>query len=183
VLKAQGRRGEVAAELHTDFPERFAVRKKLLLLARDGQRHEAELESHWLHKSHVILKFRGVDSIAAAEALVGSEVQVPLEERMPLEAGAAYVSDLAGSEVFETSDSPRLLGKIENVLFSAGEAPLLEVRNAGEELLIPFAEAYVKRFDSQRKRLEVVLPKGMLELAAAGRKRLVKGKRTKNERP
>lgn len=171
MLKPQGRRGEVAAELHTDFPERFAARKRLFLLAADGERREVELESHWLHKGRVILKFHGVDSITAAEALAGSEVQVPRAERASLQVGAEYVSDLVGSEVFELSGEPRALGKIQNVLFGAGEAPLLEISNAGEELLVPFAEAYVKRFERERKRLELVLPAGMLELASAPERR------------
>lgn len=162
MLKAQGRRGEVAAELHTDFPERFAGRKRLFLLGRDDRRQQAELESHWLHKGHVILKFRGVDSIAAAEMLVGSEVQVLRAERVTLEAGVEYVSDLTGSEVVSAG---RSLGKIENVFFGAGEAPLLQIMKAGEELLIPFAGAYVKRFDREGKRLEVELPEGLLDLA------------------
>ena len=180
VLKPQGRRGEVAAELHTDFPERFASRKRIFLLARDGRRTEAELESHWLHKGRVILKFRGVDSISAAEALAGSEVQISWTERVELEAGAEYISDLVGSEVFETSGEARSLGEIEDILFGAGEAPLLTLKHAGAELLIPFAEAYVKHFDRERKRLEVVLPDGLLELAKANEQR---GKRATKKRP
>jgi len=77
VVKTQGRNGEVAAELHTDFPEKFAERKKLFALDADGKRRELRLESHWLHKAYVVLKFSGVDSIDDAETLVGCEIQVP----------------------------------------------------------------------------------------------------------
>jgi len=166
VLKPQGRRGEVAAELHTDFPERFAERKRLYALAPDGSRREVELESHWRHKGGVILKFRGVESISAAEELAGCEIQIPGEQRAQLEAGAEYVSDLVGCAVFEVSRQPRELGTITNVFFGAGEAPLLEVRGNGAELLIPFAQEYVKQLDRGGKRLEVVLPEGMLELGS-----------------
>ena len=175
VLKPQGRHGEVAAELHTDFPERFAERKQLYALAPDGTRREWELESHWLHKGGVVLKFRGVDSISAAEELAGCEIQIPAEQRAQLEAGAEYVNDLVGCEVFEVSASPRRLGKISGVLFGAGEAPLLEVKEeSGRELLIPFAEAYVKRLDRSHKRLELVLPEGMLELTSPSGKKAVR---------
>src|SRR3954469_12087752 len=94
VVKTQGRHGEVAAELHTDFPEKFAERKKLFALDADGKRRELQLVEHWPHKSYVVLKFAGVDSISDAEALVGSEIQVPREQRAEVEACAAYVSDL-----------------------------------------------------------------------------------------
>src|SRR4051812_12125284 len=96
VVKTQGRHGEVAAELHTDFPEKFSERTKLFALDADGKRHELRLESHWLHKSYVVLKFAGVESISDAEALVGCEIQLPQEQRADIEAGAAYISDLIG---------------------------------------------------------------------------------------
>jgi 16S rRNA processing protein RimM len=40
------------------------------------------------------------------------------------------------------------------------------VRNAGKEYEIPFAQEYVKHFDSSEKRIEMKLPEGMLEVNA-----------------
>src|SRR3954463_14158897 len=130
VVKTQGRHGEVAAELHTDFPEKFAERKKLFALDTDGKRRELHLDEHWAHKSYVVLKFDGVDSISDAEALVGSEIQVPQEQRAELESGAAYVSDLIGCAVF---DRGRAIGNVKDVQFGAGEAPLLVVSEGSKE--------------------------------------------------
>ena len=76
VAKTQGRHGEVAAELHTDFPEKFAERKKLFALDADGKRRELRLESHWLHKSYVVLKFAGVESIDTAFIQAGADTVV-----------------------------------------------------------------------------------------------------------
>src|SRR5262249_30893472 len=138
VTKTQGRKGEVAAILLTDFPDRFAERKRLFLLAPDNRRREAELEDFWFHKGGVVLKFAGVDSISQAEELSGCEVQIPLRERAVLEGGSVYVSDLIGCAV---SDRGREIGKIENVQFGAGEAPLLVIKGEGKkEHLVPFAE-------------------------------------------
>lgn len=162
ITKTQGRRGEVAAVLLTDFPERFATRKRLFLLNRIDQRREVELEEYWFHKGGVVLKFSGVDSISQAEELIGSEVQIPRAERVELEAGTFYVSDLAGCLV---SDSGREIGRIEDVQFGAGEAPLLVVKGE-KEYLVPFAAAYIERLDVKEKRLEMKLPEGMLELDA-----------------
>src|SRR5436309_10199589 len=77
VIKAQGRKGEVAAMLFTGFPERFSARKRLFALNEKAQRLQVELEDHWFHKNQVVLKFQGVDSISDAEALIGSEIQIP----------------------------------------------------------------------------------------------------------
>jgi 16S rRNA processing protein RimM len=162
VAKTQGRHGEVAAELHTDFPEKFAERKKLFALAADGERRELRLEEFWPHKSYVVLKFAGVDSITDAEALVGCEIQVPREQRAELDAGA-YVSDLVGCEVF---DRERPVGKVKDVQFGAGEAPLLVVAQGSKEILIPFAQEFIAWIDLEGKRVEMKLPAGMLELDA-----------------
>src|SRR4051794_18115837 len=163
VVKTQGRHGEVAAELHTDFPEKFAERKKLFALDASGKRRELQLDEHWAHKSYVVLKFAGVDSISDAEAIVGSEIQVPREERTEIEPGAAYVSDLVGCAVF---DHGRAIGNVKDVQFGAGEAPLLVVSEGSKEMLIPFAQEFIAGIDIQGKRVEMKLPAGMLELDA-----------------
>ncbi|HXE90079.1 MAG TPA: ribosome maturation factor RimM [Terriglobales bacterium] len=163
VVRAQGRKGEVAAELWTDFPERLAGRKSLHVLAPDGSQRELEIEAVWPHKGRLVLKFRGVDSIGDAERLRGCELQVPLEERTPLPDGAAYVSDLMGCSVFDV-DRNVPIGTIAEIRFGAGDAPLLVVRAADKEFLIPFAAEYVRTMDLKSRRLEVALPEGLLNL-------------------
>ena len=170
VTKTQGRRGEVAATLLTDFPELFASRKRLYALdvreRRESElrqeRRELELEAHWLHKGQVVLKFKGIDSIDDAETLVGSEIQVPHSERAGLESGTVYVSDLIGCAVY---DSGRQVGRIEDVQFGAGEAPLLVIKGA-KEYLVPFAGEYLEKVLLEQKRVEMKLPEGMLDLDA-----------------
>ena len=93
----QGRVGEVAAELHTDFPERFEQRRILYAWAAGSdQRRELHLEEYWPHKGGMVFKFEGVDSIEEAEKLLGLEIQIPATERAELDEGAFYVSELLG---------------------------------------------------------------------------------------
>jgi 16S rRNA processing protein RimM len=174
VLGPQGRRGEVLAELHTDFPERFEERRALSALAADGSRRELRLERHWFHKRGVVLKFADVDSIGDAEQLARLELQVPREQRTELEAGAAYVSEIIGCEVWVGKAGDRhLLGTVAEVQFGTGEAPLLVVRRDYElgekrerELLIPYAEEFVEVADFAKRRIDMRLPEGLLELHA-----------------
>jgi 16S rRNA processing protein RimM len=169
VSKTQGRRGEVAADLHTDFPELFAERTRLFLLDAAGQRRELQLEEHWPHKGRMVLKFRGVDSINDAERLVGSEVQIPRGERAPLEAGETYISDLVGCTLLVVEGAQqavREVGKIEDVQFGAGEAPLLIVRAGAKEYMVPLAQEFLQQVDVENKRVRMALPEGMLELDA-----------------
>jgi 16S rRNA processing protein RimM len=176
VSKVQGRVGEVLAELHTDFPERFAERRTLYAWDGSGSRRELHLQEYWPHKGGMVFKFEGVDSIEAAEALLRSEIQIPASERAELEPGACYVSELLGCLVVQVpvvqvaagSDAGLEIGRVVDVNFAAGTAPLLVVKNdAGREFLIPFVEAFLRRMDLGTKRIEMQLPEGMLELDAS----------------
>jgi 16S rRNA processing protein RimM len=174
IRKAQGRKGEVLAEILTDFPEKFAERKRIWLLASAGQTgesaREVELRSHWLNKSQaggVVLHFAGVDSIDAAEALRGLVVAIPREERMPLGEDEVYVGDLIGCSLVDVAlDPPRTVGVIEDVDRDAGPVALLVVAGAGagEEILVPFAKAYLRRIDVEARRVEMALPEGLAAL-------------------
>lgn len=163
VLKTQGRHGEVAVELHSDVPDRFRPGMKLSALAEDDTRRELQIEELWPHKGLLVLKFSGVQSISDAEALVGCELQVPRSERVELASGWTYVSDLIGCTVFDGAGE---IGKVADVRFGAGEAPLLIVRATGKEYEIPYAEAYLKSVDLDHKQLRMQLPEGLLEVNA-----------------
>src|SRR5438270_5657622 len=168
VAKTQGRHGEVAATLLTDFPELFETRRKLFVLGDSGkqsgpaERRRLDLDEHWFHKGMVVLKFAGVDSISDAEMLVGSEIQIPRSERAALGSDEFYVSDLAGCTV---TDSGKEIGRIKDVQFGSGEAPLLVIEGE-KEYLVPFAAAYIEKIALEQKRLEMKLPEGLLELDA-----------------
>jgi len=167
VIKTQGRRGEVAVELHTDVPGRFRQELRLWALAKDGQRREVTVEDLWPHKNFLVLKLLGVETIDDAEPLVGAELQVPRKERAQLEPGWTYLSDLIGCTVF---DGLREIGEIEDVQFGAGEAPLLVVRNQRQRSKlpyeIPFADTYLEKLDLERKQVRMKLPEGLLEVNA-----------------
>ena len=168
MARTQGRLGEVAAEVLTDFPERFAGRQRVFALHERGLRRELHLEAFRPHQGRLLLKFADVDSISAAEELVGCEIQIPRSERAELEPGSSYVGDLVGCVVLVSSagGAARELGAVTDVQFGAGEAPLLVVRRGEREYLIPFAQEYLRTVDIKAKRLEMLLPKGMLELDA-----------------
>ena len=166
IVRPQGRQGEVLADIFTDFPDCFSQRKGLLLRSPTGVRREAKVESHWLHKGRVVLKFAQVDSIADAENLRGFDVVVAREERMPLEGDAVYVSDLLGVRVIDVSRGGTTeAGEITDVEPEGAGPAMLVVRTpAGEELLIPFVRAYLRKMDIEAKRLEMDLPAGLLTM-------------------
>ena len=170
IRRPQGRKGEVFAEILTDFPEKFTQRRRLWLVAeaaRNDSPREVELVAHWLHKGGIVLHFAGVDSISAAEALAGLIVAIPLAERAPLGEDEVYVADLIGCALVDVAGAtPVEVGVIENVDRTAGPVALLVVRGAAGEVLIPFAKSYLRRLDLAAKRVEMTLPEGLTGLNA-----------------
>lgn len=161
-MKTQGRRGEVAVEMFSDFPERFEDRRRVFAVDPKDQRRELLIEDFWPHKDYMVLKFAGIDSINDAETLLKCEIQIPASERAELDEGW-YVSDLVGCVV---TDNGREIGEVAKVEFGAGEAPLLIVRQGTTEHMIPLSEPYTKRVDTAGKKIELLLPEGMLEINA-----------------
>jgi 16S rRNA processing protein RimM len=163
VAKTRGVRGEVAANLLTDFPERFEGLEQLIAVRPTGAREVLTIEDQWLHGARIVLKFEGYDTPEEAQALVGCELTVPESEAVELEEGEFFDWQLAGCRV-ETVEG-RDLGTVRELLRTGGEAPLLVVRDdAGREHLIPFAESICVEIKPERKLIRVDAPEGLLEL-------------------
>jgi 16S rRNA processing protein RimM len=168
IVRPHGRRGEVAAEIHTDFSERLTKLSVAELWDGKSARRHVAVRSCWLSRSgggQAIFHFEGVDSITDAEQLVGFEVQLPLGERMVLPPGHYYVTDLIGCEIWEQGAGK--LGEVRDVQFTGEEVagtPILVVNSRLGELLIPLAEEICVVTDVAAKRIEVVLPEGLREL-------------------
>ena len=166
ILRPRGRKGEVAAEILTDFPERLTKLREVWLWNGTGEPCGAKVRACWLHKNQAVFHFEGCDSINDAEKLRGWQVQVEFSERVELPQGKYYVSDLVGCEVWECGfglQAGTLLGTVNDVQFTGG-APLLVVETPRGELLIPLAEEICRRIDLGARRIEVVLPEGLHEL-------------------
>jgi len=178
IRRTQGRKGEIFADILTDFPEKFAERKRLWLLsatARPAEHapREVELVAHWLHKGGIVLHFAGVDSISDAEKLAGLVVAIPQSERAGLGEDEVYIGDLIGCVLVDVAQrggagsEPVVVGEIEDVDRTAGPVPLLVVRGPRGEVLVPFAQSYLRKLDVEGKRVEMALPEGLVALNEA----------------
>src|SRR5215469_1658794 len=188
ILGARGNRGEVAAELLTDFPEKLKTQSELFLADGSGRRGDAPVRqlrvlSFWIdrnHRSQCVFHFEGVTSIDAAQKLRGLDVQIPWEQRAVLPSGSYFVTDLIGCSVFELpqnaaavssspcllAEAPALLGQVRDVYFPGERqpgTPLLAVDARAGELLVPLAEDICTRVDVAARRIEVLLPEGLRE--------------------
>ena len=173
LIRTQGRHGELIADILTDFPERFAERRRVWLLPPDAkpEPRAAEIERHWLHKGRVVgrivLKFAGIDSISDAAPFAGWQVAILREERALLADDAVYVADLVGCHLIDEGDGAIDLGPVLDVERGAsGALDMLVLKSGEEELLIPFAKAYMVSLDLDTRVLRMRLPPGLTAINA-----------------
>lgn len=162
IVRPHGLRGEVAAEIFTDFPERLPALKRVWLSdGRTPPRPVASLSCR-LHNGQAIFLLEGSHSMDDAELLRGLEIQVPLAERVTLGAGQYFITDLIGCEVIEVA-APAPLGRVRDVQQTGVGAYILAVETAAGELLIPFAANICTEIDLAARRIVVSLPEGLRE--------------------
>ena len=191
LLRPRGNKGEVAAELLTDFPERLAEIGEVFLgdPAGESEPRRVGVKSFWIHKNQRgqnqlgqgVFHFEGCASISEAEKFRGLPVLLPFAQRVTLPAGQYFVSDLIGCSVFERpteapvvssapcslAEAPIFIGKVSDVQFTGEHisgTPVLAVDTHGGELLIPLAEDICERIDVAARRIDVILPEGLRDL-------------------
>jgi 16S rRNA processing protein RimM len=165
ILRARGLRGEVAAEILTDFPERLPKLREVWLSDGRNAPRQFRVRKCWLSPSRggqAVFHFADVDDVDSANRLRGLEVQVPFEQRALLAAGSYYVSDLVGCAVWEEG-AASAFGSVRDVEFPGG-VPLLAVDTNHGEVLVPLAAEFCLRVDVKAKRIDVSLPEGLLDL-------------------
>jgi 16S rRNA processing protein RimM len=160
--RPRGNRGELTAVSLSSKPERFARLREIRLAGLAGDRASYEVEEVWEHSGELVFKFKGVDSISDAEKLRGAEVQVPRSERVELDPGEYFHSDLIGCEVHDRV-SGRTIGKVTN-FEEFGGPPLLEID--GGRMLIPFVKAICVDIRPDEKVIHVEIPEGLEDINA-----------------
>jgi 16S rRNA processing protein RimM len=130
-------------------------------LVRGSVRESFEIEYSRKQHGRLILKLRGIDSISEVERRVGSELSVSEEQIPPALQGTFYTFHLKGCFVVTMRGSR--VGQVADVLDSGG-TPILKVDGQDGEILIPFAEAFLRKVDLGQRRIEVALPEGLRDL-------------------
>lgn len=164
VAKSQGRKGEVAVNPLTDFPERFLDLPRVFVEGSAGVPSALTMEEARLHKGRPVVKFTGVSNITEAQALAGKELRIPSTEVKPLPDGSFYHFEIAGLEVFDRQHGR--LGVAEKILTTGGTDVLVVRPTAGGELLLPFCKEICRRIDVGGGVIEVEVPEGLIELNA-----------------
>jgi 16S rRNA processing protein RimM len=161
IARTRGNRGEVLADLYTDFPDRFDALEEVWLEQADGRRQRISLEDSWEYRDRRVFKFRGIDSISSAEGYVGCWIVIPSEKAVQLPGGTYFDHDLIGCSVEDTEGNR--LGTVSDILRIAGNSQLV-VRGSNREHLIPVVEGICVRISIEEKQILVDPPEGLMDL-------------------
>ncbi len=162
VARTRGLRGEVVADLYTDFPGRFEGLESVIAIGPDGSRRSLQIEEHWFHGNRIVFKFAGYDSIDAAKDLAGYQLAIPASERIELPEDHFYDWELTGCRV-ESVDG-KLIGQVSEVMRTGGVEVLVVAAVEGREILIPMAREICVEIDIEQRLIRVDPPEGLLEL-------------------
>ena len=160
--RTRGLKGEVVADLLTDFPERFQGLSRLFAVAPGDKPRSIQLENHWFQKDRVVLKFVGYDTVEAASALVGHDFAVPESESVRLSEDEYYDWELEGCRV-ETLAGQRV-GTVKGVMRTGGVHLLVVVNDEKKDSLVPMVGSIVVQLDTKGRLIVIDPPEGLLEL-------------------
>lgn len=160
-VRTHGLKGEIVAELLTDFPERFEELEEIILVSPSGEQKLVQLEDYWFQKDRVVLKLAGCEDVESAKQLVGYAFAVAESDRVPLEEGEFYDWELEGCTVRVGDKS---IGHVRSVMRTGGAEILVISDDAGNEHLVPLAASIVVEIDPTAKTIVVDPPEGLLEL-------------------
>ena len=161
IARTRGNRGEVLADLYTDFPNRFNALEEVWLEFPDGRRRCISVEDTWEHKGRRVLKFAGIDTIGEAETLAGCWVVVPADQAVELPEGTYFDHDLIGCRVEDLEGNP--LGTVSEILRISGNNQLV-IKDLNREFLVPVVDAICVQIDIGKKQIIVDAPEGLMDL-------------------
>lgn len=160
-IRTRGLKGELVAELLTDFPERFESLAEVIAVSPGGEQQIVKLENYWFQNDRVILKIESIDDVETAKRFIGFDFGVPEADRVQLEANEYYDWELEGCAVSTVAGEP--VGIVSSVMKTGG-TEILVVSDEEVERLVPLAAAIVKEIDPAAKRILIDPPPGLLEL-------------------
>lgn len=160
ITKTRGLRGEVVADILTDFPKRFELLGTVFIVKPNGETLETALEKFWFQKERIILKFKDFNQIETAETLRNAEVCIPESEALELDENEFYDWELQDCQV-ETIEGEKL-GKVKELMRTGG-TEILVVQGETKDYLIPFAETICVDVDIENKLIRVDAPEGLLD--------------------
>jgi len=161
IVKKYSFKGELLAKLDTDEPDLYDSLDAVFIDLR-GNLVPFFIEACQLHKSDLLrLKLEDVNSEADADALMKTELYLPLELLPKLEGDKFYFHEVIGFSVKDKNFGD--VGILKGINDSTSQA-LFEIDRDGIEILIPMNDHFIDRVDRKNKTIIVDTPEGLIDL-------------------
>ena len=164
IVGAQGLKGELKILPASDFPSRFTEPGLRWLKGKGQPLQKLELLSGRPvpGKALFVVRFEGINSRTAAEALIQHELLVSSEDRPELEEGEFHVLDLQGLEV-RLAANREAIGRVKDLHHGGNDLLEIELHADGRSCLVPFVEAIVPEVNTKEGWLLITPPQGLLD--------------------
>ncbi|AXT18343.1 16S rRNA processing protein RimM [Flavobacteriaceae bacterium AU392] len=161
IVKKYSFKGELLIKLDTDQPELYENLGAVFISVRNTFL-PFFIESSQLHKSDLLrVQFEDVDTEADADALLKSDVYLPLELLPKLEGDKFYYHEVIGFTIKDINFG--IVGIIKGINDSTAQA-LFEIDRDGIEILIPMNDEFISKVDRKAKTIVVETPEGLIDL-------------------
>ena len=161
IIKKYSFKGEVLVKLDTDQPELYEHLDAIFVDLRNNL-IPFFIEHSQLHKSELLrIKFEDVDNEPDAEAILKSDLYLPLNLLPKLEGNKFYYHEVIGFTVKDKNYGD--VGIITSINDSTAQA-LFEIQHKGKEVLIPMNDEFILNVDRETKTILVETPEGLINL-------------------
>ena len=148
IVNTHGIRGEVKVLCWLDDPEMLCEFDRCRINGKDYTMEQVRVQ-----KTCNLVKFQGIDTMDAAQAMRGKTIELYRED---IDDEVIFAAELIGVDVY--SDG-QFVGKIKDVLDYPGNS--VYVVKGEHEYMIPAVKAFVLSTDVDGNRMEVKLIEGM----------------------
>ncbi len=149
ITRVHGVQGEVAVFVISEVPGRFADGATVWL--EDGR--TLTVESTRPHKDRLLVRFRGVEDRAQAEALQKALLVVPESSSPELPQGSWWDHRIVGCAL--ETDTGRVLGTVRDVIHTGANDVWSAVDDDGVETLVPVLKDVILGVDMDAQRIVV----------------------------
>jgi len=154
IINVHGIKGEVKIYPYTDNVELFSNLQYLIFNNKQNK-----IISTRIHKKMVLALFEDINDRNEAEKLINIPVFINRKDATPLEEGTHYIQDLIGCIIYENNN---ILGEMVDII-KTGSNDVYVVKTKKNDILIPALKSVVKKIDIDNKKIDVILPEGLID--------------------
>lgn len=161
IVKKHSFKGEVVIKLDTDEPELYSNMESVFVDLGNNLVPFFIEKSSLSKDTFLRVKFEDVSTEADADAILKSDIYLPLSLLPKLSGNKFYYHEVIGFTVVDQNFGE--VGTIMHINDKAAQ-PLFEIDRDGNDIFIPMIDDFIKKIDRENKIVEVNTPQGLIEL-------------------